>query len=367
MQLSPPLPDALIPPIRTFAHQLRAAGLVDLLACYAPTSVSWLPTVLEADLPLIPQPLRDLARLVVLGHSFTAEAADALLGDGVPAALVAAGVANAAEGSFSLGALQLVHHLGVQVFAERPSTAIRLYHGDDSLGLGRRLVGARGRVLDLCAGVGTQGVLCALSADEVIGVELQPAAAPLQAVNAALNGVEGRIRFCTGDHVDAVAGERFDLVCCNPPLLPIPPRLPFPFVGDGGADGQRLILRMLAALPDLLHDGGRCLAVTTLLGSHAGPDLRALREASVAAGLRLDLLLSGRAPLLPGSRVFDDIVRTAVSYAGLPEPAVIDEARRFYRSPDRCALYFVHLMARRGPPEVSLIRHDTRSTGMWTF
>ncbi len=37
---------------------------------------------------------------------------------------------------------------------------------------------------------------------------------------------------------------RFDLICMNPPLLPIPSGLGYPFIGDGGPDGLAVTRRV---------------------------------------------------------------------------------------------------------------------------
>jgi methylase of polypeptide subunit release factors len=56
----------------------------------------------------------------------------------------------------------------------------------------------------------------------VVAVEKQEKARLFFWLNAVVNGMHDRVEFRQGDFVDAVAGERFDHIVCNPPLLPVP-------------------------------------------------------------------------------------------------------------------------------------------------
>jgi hypothetical protein len=100
---------------------------------------------------------------------------------------------QAHNGGLTLGGYKLVNHFGTAVFCERLHPNVRFYYGDDSAALGRLLTQARGSVLDLCAGVGTQGLVCAPTAQRVVSVEKQESAAWLYRLNAAVNGVHDRM------------------------------------------------------------------------------------------------------------------------------------------------------------------------------
>jgi release factor glutamine methyltransferase len=89
----------------------------------------------------------------------------------------------------------------------------------------------------------------------VTAVEVNPVAAALCAVNAEVNGLADRITVSCADLYAGATG-RYDLVTANPPLLPIPAGLPYPFVGDGGPDGFSVTWRILKGLPDHLAGNG---------------------------------------------------------------------------------------------------------------
>ena len=80
------------------------------------------------------------------------------------------------------------------------------------------------RVLDLGAGVGSVGLCIAarVRGCSVVGIELQPALQEIAERNAALNGVENRVRTIGHDLALALPVDLglFDHVATNPPYLP---------------------------------------------------------------------------------------------------------------------------------------------------
>src|SRR5439155_227366 len=77
------------------------------------------------------------------------------------------------------------------------------------------------RMLELGAGLGLAAVLAAKTGATVVATDVVPGAVTAVRANAALNGVEVDARL--GDCYAPVTGERFDLVCSNPPQMPTPP------------------------------------------------------------------------------------------------------------------------------------------------
>src|SRR5690606_22806135 len=78
------------------------------------------------------------------------------------------------------------------------------------------------RVLDLCTGGGSLAILAALRfpGAEVVGSDLSADALSLAAENLALHQLEDRVRLAQGDlFAGLAAGERFDLILCNPPYV----------------------------------------------------------------------------------------------------------------------------------------------------
>ncbi len=122
------------------------------------------------------------------------------------------------------------------------------------------------QVLDLCTGNGSLAILAAMAYPDVqvTGADLSPDALAVAQRNVERHGLQERIRLVQGDGLAAVAGQRFDLVLCNPPyvnaqsMAALPPefRAEPELALAGGADGMDFIRRLLAELPAHLNEGG---------------------------------------------------------------------------------------------------------------
>jgi len=117
------------------------------------------------------------------------------------------------------------------------------------------------RVLEIGAGLGLAAVLAARAGASVVATDVVPAAVAAIRANALLNGVEVDARL--GDCWAPVAGERFDLICTNPPQMPTPPdraRTDATAAADnGGADGWEVLDRVIRGAREHLRPGGRLL------------------------------------------------------------------------------------------------------------
>lgn len=149
------------------------------------------------------------------------------------------------------------------LFADAPLYSPTLYFGPDSVGLARRLrpiIG--GEALDLCSGPGIQGLILAQAGMTVTAVDINPIASGLCEFNAAVNGLNKKLSVVTGDLYDPIhPSKKFDLIVANPPLLPIPLGIPYPFVGNGGPDGLNLTTRILSGAEGRLTSSGTILIV----------------------------------------------------------------------------------------------------------
>lgn len=114
-------------------------------------------------------------------------------------------------------------------------------------------------VLEIGAGLGLAAVLAARAGARVVATDVVPHAVEAVRANAALNGVAVDARL--GDCYAPVAGERFDLICSNPPQMPTPPGRerddPAAAADNGGPDGWALLERIIDGAPDHLRPGGR--------------------------------------------------------------------------------------------------------------
>lgn len=144
------------------------------------------------------------------------------------------------------------------------------------------------RVLDLCTGSGVIAISLAkeLPAARVVATELSEPAVAIAKRNAERNGVADRVEVRLGDLWEPVAGDRFDLICSNPPYIATKvidtlqaevkrePRLAL----DGGPDGLAFYDRICAAARIHLEPGG------ALVVEHGFDQADAVRERFAAAG-----------------------------------------------------------------------------------
>jgi len=125
---------------------------------------------------------------------------------------------------------------------------------------------ALGSALDLCTGGGSLAVFVARAypAARVIATDLSADALALAADNVVLHGLSTRIALRQGDLWQPVAGERFDLVVCNPPYVNAASMaaLPSEYLREpqsalaGGSDGMDLVRRIVAGARERLAPRG---------------------------------------------------------------------------------------------------------------
>ena len=344
---------------------IRHSGLSSLLALYGFGRRRLEALRFDLELGLLPAPFVGALRLLVFGEAVRSDELSWMPPRAL-AALVDAGVAMREGPSVRLNGFRLVAHYGVLLFAHQPLRSAMFYHGDDSFGLGAAVAGQRGRVLDLCAGVGAQGLLAAATATEVVAVEIEPAAEPVFWLNHAMNYRDrNAVEFHCGDFIESVQGRRFDVIVCNPPLLPCPPELALPKLADGGADGLAFVRRLVTALPGVLDTGGFATCIGTILGDESGPDVAALQSLAADSGVSLTLLVPARCPMTDGEEFFESYVRTLESKDGSPEAVVRSICGRHFRQTDHLYSFLMHATLGDDPPRFELSRHYVRGVGLW--
>ena len=240
----------------------------------------------KGEPPQIAERFQVLARLFGEGKDVERRDFEACVPNELLSTVEALGLVNRI-GDRVAPAYRLVFHLGLWLFCEKVSPSAKFYYGYDSIQLSRMLVGAKGSVLDLCSGVGTQALVCARTAARVTAVEIEPLAAKLFWVNAAMNGLSDKVELINGDLLGPVAGRSFDVISCNPPFMPVPPGVRYPRFADGGGDGLGIVRRLMAGLPEALAPGGRCEAIGAVLGNGEGPDLAAFKEMAADSSLAI--------------------------------------------------------------------------------
>ena len=264
----------LLRPLLAFRGQLRAAGYDEagVAGRLGKTSQEIKPT----DLPyfdtflLKREPLDDLIRLFLLRGSLTEDRARSLFGSETYDLLFDLGILRVDLGScrsrvdlFPVDDLVVATDHRYQVLVddaldEEPV----MYLGRDSIGLVKAAPRRRSRShLDLCTGSGIQAIVAASYSDRVLGVDLNPRALRFSRFNASLNGV-AHARFMLSDLYAAAESERFDSITANPPFVPSPTDdLAF---RDGGADGEKVLRRIVMEAAEHLKPGGRLAIVTDL-------------------------------------------------------------------------------------------------------
>jgi len=115
------------------------------------------------------------------------------------------------------------------------------------------------RVLEIGAGFGLAAVLASKAGASVVATDVVEQAVQAIRANAVLNGVTIDARL--GDCYAPVAGERFDVICTNPPQMPTPPareRADATAAADnGGRDGWTILDRVIGGASAHLRPGGR--------------------------------------------------------------------------------------------------------------
>ena len=126
-----------------------------------------------------------------------------------------------------------------------------------------RLRGAR--VLDVGTGSGVQALLAARYASHVVATDINPRALAFTELNAALNNL-ANVEVRLGSLFEAVGGERFDLITCNPPYV-VSPENRWAY-RDSGLHGDELSRRVLLSAADHVAEGG----YVTMLASWVAED-----------------------------------------------------------------------------------------------
>jgi hypothetical protein len=106
---------------------------------------------------------------------------------------------------------------------------------------------------DVAAGFGVQALLAAGHSERVVATDVNPRALRFLAFNAQLNGIEN-VECREGDLFEPLAGERFDLVTCNPPYV-VSPDTSYVY-RDSGLEGDSISKAVVRRAPSFLAEGG---------------------------------------------------------------------------------------------------------------
>jgi methylase of polypeptide subunit release factors len=133
------------------------------------------------------------------------------------------------------------------------------------------------RLLDVGTGTGVGAIQAAIRGAHVTAIDVNPEAIRCARINALLNHADGGIELRCGDLFAPVAGERFDVVVCNPPFFQGTPTSP----RDVAWRSEDFISRFSAGLEEVVAADGYALVV---FSNHA--DERGFLDRLLAAGWR---------------------------------------------------------------------------------
>ena len=268
-------------------------------------------------------PFSALVRLFLLGLPLPASEAAAALAPVEVATLIESGWLEAADEAVR-ATLKLVPHGDLLIASDRDADGPT---GSDwvagihppSVTLAKLTVRRpEARALDVGTGNGIQALLSSRHAEAVIATDVNPRALAFAGANARLNGL-ANIELRQGSYLEPVAGERFDLITCNPPYV-ISPESQYAY-RDSGLQGDTVSREVVQQAPELLDEGG--FAHLLISWAHAPGDWWSQLERWVEGnGCDSWLLYFGS----------DDPVTHA---AGWLKPVARDEPERFREQLDK--------------------------------
>lgn len=352
---------------RALCDHLECTGLRDLLACFDPLHPRHAHWRLAREAASGEQ--RAAIDLFILGGAVPRQALSSLPQDAIAALEVHSLLRETDAGDLWLGGLMLLPVQGLWLLCHLPKPNPTLYFGDDSVGLAMRLSAGRGmKALDLCAGPGIQALRMAQMGAAVTAVEINPMAAALAEVNAAANDLADRVEVRIGNLYEALdTGARFDRITANPPLLPMPEDMPYPFVGHGGPDGLDVTMQILEGLPDHLAPHG----IARLLGTSFSDGYLPLSLdvlAAMASKLQLDInfYITSHHALHDGAVYFEGLAATSAGTGDIDLATARAHYRNFLdaRGATHLVAYFIH--ATRGEGKFHLVDVATDPPGdLW--
>jgi methylase of polypeptide subunit release factors len=134
-------------------------------------------------------------------------------------------------------------------------------------------------VLDVFAGCGAFAIIAALHGTTTVTVDISHQAVACTLHNAALNNVEERLDARIGTLGECVAaGESFDLVVANPPLLSGTPTSS-PLSAALFDPSLQATIDLVTSLPRLLAPDGQCFLVTSDAAERVGCDVESICSA----------------------------------------------------------------------------------------
>lgn len=207
----------------------------------------------------LPEPSKALVHLFLLQKPVKESAIVAVIGKPAIDELVEAKILRREKTQLKTNDFCLISFQSYLYFAQVNSEPWA-YFGEDSIALGMYQTPVPGgTVLDLCSGPGIQSLVASRAAKRAVGVEINPDASRVARLNQRMNGIGSHLEFVNFSLEDFARRntEKFDRILFNPPLVPVPEDLAYPFVGHGGGDGLSVTNHVVEMYLDALTPTGR--------------------------------------------------------------------------------------------------------------
>jgi methylase of polypeptide subunit release factors len=202
-----------------------------------------------------------------------------------------------------------------------------------------------GDVLDLCSGPGIQSLIASRAARRVVGVEINPDASRVARLNQRMNGVGSQLEFVNFslENFAKQNTAKFDRILFNPPLVPVPEDLAYPFVGHGGGDGLSVTNTVIGAYLDSLTPTGRFEFIGMTVGAR-----EKLSPSDPLMVLAKKYRLEGTVHVLSRHRIREEspmlnsCAGTLARSNGLDLPAARERLLQYFREAEYDHFYLFH-------------------------
>lgn len=148
---------------------------------------------------------------------------------------------------------------------------------EDSVLLAKEASKLKGKILEIGCGSGICSIAAAAASpkNQIIGVDINPAAVSCSKKNANANNAKNCTFYVSDLFSNVPKGEKFDYILFNPPYLPTADEEKLKdalenAAYDGGKSGMRVIAKFLREAPAFLKKNGKILIVATSLGNVDG-------------------------------------------------------------------------------------------------
>ncbi|QSB04341.1 hypothetical protein [Natronoglycomyces albus] len=304
--------------------------------------------------------------MLCLGRTVSLDAAQDTFGPNLVDWMGSTGLATVTDSSIQLPNRRLVGHLGRLVFVGPAGSNAHGYYGPDSVGLGKLLLNARGRCLDLFASTGAQSVLMARSGDEVDAVEINRELKGVFELNTAINGCDDRVTALWGDALRVELTGPYDTVSLNAPLFPSFGIEGVDQAADGGATGNSILRQALKRCE--LTDHGRIFSTMTTVGSPGRPELDWLAQLCRQLNLAFQVIPTGIGRLDGQSRFSAELVDTLAESSSTSADTLTQRLRAHWDTHGIDRLFFCLLVGGRATGSkatVTVLSNFEGGRGWW--